>query len=119
MALTINTIDELAELVQKLGLTVESPADLGELLQSLQRMRALETGQVLLDPDAAQAQAEVLKGAAESAGWIGALVAPGLAGIAVGATALLLQDVPERYVIAALGIVWGVCGVIGLVAVIG
>jgi hypothetical protein len=81
------------------------------------RLKALELGQPLPDADIARANAERSRAAA--AGAIGILVPLFMAGAATGSTALVFQystdDSSLR--IPLFAIVWGMCGVVSLVAV--
>jgi hypothetical protein len=81
------------------------------------RLKALELGQPLPDADIARANAERSRAAA--AGAVGILVPLFMAGAAAGSTVLVFSystDDPSLR-IPLVAIIWGVCGLVSLVAV--
>src|SRR5438105_3809452 len=84
-------------------------------LTHTERMRALELGQTLPDAEVARARAE------SSRAWAGGLAAVtvslGMAGAAVGATAVVLERTELSSQLPLLCVIWGICGVVALVAV--
>jgi hypothetical protein len=86
-----------------------------------ERLRALELGFPLPEAELARAQADTSR--ARWAGIVGFLVPLGLAGIAVGATALILDHQPiETFSMmrmpAVLYAIWGINGLVSLMAVL-
>jgi hypothetical protein len=85
-------------------------------LQHEERLRSLELGREL--PDAAVARAEASSSRAWAAAVVGFLVPPIVLGAGVGASALVLMIASEYIHLPVLCIIWGVCGLIALVAVV-
>jgi hypothetical protein len=80
-----------------------------------ERLKALETGRSLPDPELAWAGAEVNRC------WAAAIVGFGvpaiMAAAALGGTLLVLrQEEPTRLQLPLLCVIWGVCGLVSLVA---
>jgi hypothetical protein len=84
-------------------------------LAHAERIKALETGQPLPDAEVARCRAEASR--AWAAGMTTTFVALGMAGAAVGATALVFQFVESTTQLPYFCVAWGVCGLVGLVAV--
>ena len=80
-----------------------------------ERMRALELGQPLPDAEVARARSDASR--AWARGLSAAAASLGLAGAAVGATALLVGRDEPRTLLPLLSVIWGVCGLVALVAV--
>jgi hypothetical protein len=80
-----------------------------------ERLRAIEAGQPLPDVDVARAQADATR--SRSAALTAIFVPLGMAGAAVGATALVFH-LADLHVQLPLGcVIWGVCGLVSLVAI--
>lgn len=86
-------------------------------LKHAERLKALELGQPLPDVEVARAHAEQTRWV--FLGLICFLVPIGLAGIAVGATALVLKLASPNIHLPLLCVIWGVVGAVGVVAVTG
>src|SRR5947208_2552601 len=84
-------------------------------LAHAERMRALELGQLLPDAEVAQARSDASR--AWARGLSAAAVSLGMAGASVGATALVLERGEPGSQLPLLCVVWGVCGLVALVAV--
>jgi hypothetical protein len=84
-------------------------------LAHAERMRALELGQPLPDAEAARARSDASR--AWARGLSAAAASLGMAGAAVGATALLVGPGEPRTLLPLLCVIWGVCGLVALVAV--
>jgi hypothetical protein len=84
-------------------------------LEHQERLRALEVGHEL--PDAAVARATASGSRAWAAAIVGFLVPPAVLSAAVGATALILVQAPEHIHLPILCTIWGVCGLVSVVAV--
>ncbi len=85
--------------------------------QHVERMKVLDSGLPLPDVDLARCKADSSRTA--TAGAVGIFVPLFMAGSALGATALVLHlvhDVPV--LVALLCTVWGVCGLVSLLAVV-
>lgn len=80
-----------------------------------ERLKALELGQTLPDAEIARASAQAHR--AWAAGLVALLVPFVLAGAAVGATALIFRNAPATAQLPLLCVVWGICGLVALVAV--
>lgn len=80
-----------------------------------ERMKALESGQTLPDADIARSQADASR--AWAAGLTALLVPLGMAGSAVGATALIIQLAAPSVHLPLVCVIWGVCGLVSLVAI--
>jgi hypothetical protein len=84
-------------------------------LAHIERMKALELGLPLPDADIARANAEATR--ARAAGLTAILVPLGMAGAAVGATPLVFHSTTANVHLPLLCVIWGVCGLVGLVGV--
>jgi hypothetical protein len=85
--------------------------------QHVERMKVLELGLSLPDVELARCKAE--SGRTATAGAVGILVPFFMAGSAIGATALVLFHVHDWPLqVALLCTVWGVCGLVSLLAVV-
>src|SRR5437762_2680342 len=84
-------------------------------LEHAERLRALELGQEL--PDAAVARAAATSSRARAAASVGVLVPAFVLGSGVGATALILVTASANIHLPLLCVIWGVCGLVSLVAV--
>jgi hypothetical protein len=84
-------------------------------LAHIERLKALELGQPL--PDAAVARAQADASRARAAGATMILVPLGMAGMAVGVTPLVFIFGGPNLHLALLCVIWGVCGLVGLVGV--
>ena len=85
-------------------------------LAHAERLRALELGQPLPDAEVARARADTSR--AWAVALVALLVPLGLAGGAVGATALLLERRSAwDSLMPPLATIWGVCGVVSIVVV--
>lgn len=84
-------------------------------LAHAERMRALERGQPLPDAEVARATSDASR--AWARGLSAAVASLGMAGAAVGATALLVERDEPRTLLPLLCVIWGVCGLVALVAV--
>jgi len=80
-----------------------------------ERMRALELGQPLPDAEVARARSDASR--AWARGLSAAAASLGMAGAAVGATALLVGRDEPRTLLPLLSVIWGVCGLVALIAV--
>jgi hypothetical protein len=87
----------------------------GQRQQHEQRLRALELGREL--PDAAVARAAASSSRAWAAALVGFFVPLMALGAGVGATALVLAQAAEGIHLALLCTIWGVAGLICIVAV--
>ncbi len=86
-------------------------------LEHAERLRALELGQEL--PDAAVARAAASSSRARAAAVVGLLVPAFVLGSGVGATALILVAASADIHLPVLCVIWGVCGLVSMVAVSG
>jgi hypothetical protein len=84
-------------------------------LAHAERMRALELGQPLPDAEVARARSDSSR--AWARGLSAAAASLGMAGAAVGATALLVGRDEPRTLLPLLCVIWGVCGLVALIAV--
>jgi len=84
-------------------------------LAHTERMRALELGQPLPDAEVARARSDASR--AWARGLSAAAASLGMAGAAVGATALLVGRDEPRTLLPLLSVIWGVCGLVALIAV--
>ena len=82
-----------------------------------ERMKALEVGQTLPDADVSRSEADASR--AWAAGLTAILVSLGMVGAAVGATALVFQLADLSVHLPMVCVIWGVCGLVSLVAVTG
>jgi hypothetical protein len=84
-------------------------------LNHIERLKALETGQTLPDAEVARARSE------SSRAWAAALtaifVSLGMVGVALGATALIFKHAAPAIHLPLVSVVWGICGLVALVAV--
>jgi len=83
-------------------------------LTHAERLKSLEMGQPL--PDAEVARARAASQRAWAVGLTATLVPLGLAGTAVATTALVFHAAAPRVHVPLLCVIWGICGVVGLVA---
>jgi hypothetical protein len=135
LQLPVRTTDQLCNLLERVHLAQsEAPAVQQALLELKGRevaaqsharelehqevMRALELGHPLPDPNAVRWEAVVLRTTAGAVAALATLVTVGLAGCAVGATAILVHRIPEAAVLP-LCLLWVVFGVVGIVTVFG
>jgi hypothetical protein len=86
-------------------------------LAHVERMKALEMGLPLPDADIARANADASR--ARAAALTAILVPLAMAGAAVGATPLVFAHGAPNIHLPILCVIWGVCGLVGLVAVSG
>jgi hypothetical protein len=84
-------------------------------LAHAERVKSLEMGQTLPDAEVARASASAQR--AWAVGLVALLVPLGLAGTAVGATALIFIYASAGVQLPLLCVIWGVCGVVSLVTV--
>src|SRR5262245_62669854 len=84
-------------------------------LAHAERMQALELGQPLPDAEVARARSDASR--AWARGLSAAAASLGMAGAAVGATALLVGRDEPRTLLPLLCVIWGVCGLVALIAV--
>jgi hypothetical protein len=98
---------------QKRKLQAERDAQQREVAH-VERMKALELGQPLPDADVARANAERTR--ARWIGIVGLVVPLGTAGLGLVVTVLVLV-LAHTTIVPALGIVWGVIGLVSLVSV--
>lgn len=84
-------------------------------LSHAERLKALETGQTLPDAEVARYNAEASR--AWAAGFATLVITVGMGGVAVGATSLVFQFAESGIQVPLLSVIWGVCGLIALVAV--
>jgi uncharacterized membrane protein YbhN (UPF0104 family) len=82
-----------------------------------ERMKALEVGQPLPDADVARSGADASR--AWAAALTAILVSLGMAGAAVGATALVFRMGDAHVHLPLVCVVWGVCGLVSLITVTG
>jgi hypothetical protein len=80
-----------------------------------ERMKALEMGQQL--PDVALARTGLAASQARAAGTIGVLVPLSMAGAALGGMFLIFEQGYVAFQFPLLCTLWGICGVVSLVAV--
>lgn len=83
-------------------------------LEHAERMKSLESGQPL--PDAEVARAKTAAQRAWAAGLTALCVPLGLGGIAVAGSALIFHMAAAHAQVPLLCVIWGICGVVGLVA---
>src|SRR5256885_757953 len=84
-------------------------------LAHAERMKALELGQPLPDAEVARAKADASR--AWARGLCAAAASLGMVGASLGATALVLLWAEPGSQLPTLCVVWGVCGLVALVAV--
>jgi hypothetical protein len=84
-------------------------------LKHAERLKALEMGQPLPDLENARVRTEQVR--TILLGMVAFMVPPGLAGTAVGATALVLYQASPSIHLPLLCVIWGVIGVVSLVAI--
>ena len=84
-------------------------------LTHAERLKALEMGQPLPDAEVARARSDASR--AWARGLSAAAASLGMAGAAVGATALLVGRDEPHTLLPLLSVIWGVCGLVALVAV--
>jgi hypothetical protein len=84
-------------------------------LAHTERMRALELGQALPDAEMARARSDASR--AWARGLSVAVTSLGTAGAAVAATVFLVERDEPRSLLPLLCVIWGVCGLVALVAV--
>jgi hypothetical protein len=88
-------------------------------LEHVQRMRELELGYPLVDPEAALSLAQAARSVARTTGWLGSVVPLFAFAASAVTTALLMQRMDfSPLFIAALGIIWGPPAIVALVTVI-
>ncbi len=84
-------------------------------LAHIERLKALELGQTL--PNAEVARLKAIGSRAWAVGLTTLFVPLGMAGAAVGATALTFQRAEPGIHLPLMCVVWGICGLVGLIAV--
>ena len=84
-------------------------------LAHAERLKALETGQALPDAEVARSGAEASR--AWAAGLTTVTIVLGMAGAAVGATAMVFTNAAPSIHLPLSCVVWGVCGAVGLTTV--
>jgi hypothetical protein len=92
-------------------------------LTHAERMKALELGLPLPEVEIARAQAEVVKAKADAAKFIVShvmrvLLALGVAGLAVGASAIVICQGPPSLQWPALALIWICCSLVSATAVL-
>lgn len=85
-----------------------------------ERLKALECGQPLPDAEVARAASEQSR--TRAAGFIGTMVPMVMAGVAIGATAILCwhlsEPVMERAFLPVVCTIWGVCGLVSFIVAV-